>query len=101
MTAPTDPSVVFTQRVQQPHATEHSDRPRLVATSETTDGEFGLFEIGAGAGTARPHYHTRFTESFYILAGSVRLRLGAEESVARAGDFAFFPPQRRARLHQR
>ena len=93
MTALADPSVVFIQRVHQPHATEHGDGPRLVATSETTDGEFGLFEIeiGAGAGTARPHYHTGFTESFYILAGSVRLRLGAEERVARAGDFAFVP----------
>ncbi len=76
MTALADPCVVFTQRVHQPRATKHGDGPRLVATSETTDGEFGLFEIeiGAGAGTARPHYHTGFTESFYILAGSVRLR---------------------------
>lgn len=93
MTAPTDPMLVFRRRVDQPHATEDGDGHRLVATGDTTDGEFGLFEIeiGAGAGTARPHYHTRFTESFYILEGSVRLTLGDQERVAHAGDFAFVP----------
>jgi hypothetical protein len=50
MTAPTDVSVVFTQRVDQPHATEHGDGPRLVATGEMTDGAEPVkdFETRAG-----------------------------------------------------
>lgn len=91
MTAPTDPALVFRPREDQPHATADGRGPRLVATGEATEGEFGLFEIevGAGGGTSSPHYHTGFTESFYVLEGSVRLRLGTEERVAHAGDFAF------------
>lgn len=93
MTAPTDPSLTFRSRTDQPHATPEGLGPVLVATGEMTGGEFGLFEvdIDPGGGTAGPHYHTGFSESFYVLAGSVALTLGDEVVVAGPGDFAFVP----------
>lgn len=93
MTAPTDPSLVFRSRSDQEHATDDGDGPRFVATGEMTGGEFGLFEIEIepGGDGALAHYHTTFTESFYVLDGRVRFTLGDDEQVATAGDFAFVP----------
>lgn len=93
MTAPTDPSLSFRSTTDQPHATENGLGPLLVATGDVTGGEFGLFEvdIDPGGGGAQPHYHTGFTESFYVLEGTVALTLGDEVIVARQGDFAFVP----------
>lgn len=57
-----------------------------------TDGEFGLFETEISPGrNVRSHYHTTFTESFFVLEGHVRLVLGDTERVAGQGDFAFVP----------
>jgi mannose-6-phosphate isomerase-like protein (cupin superfamily) len=66
---------------------------RFVATGAVTNGHFGLFrwDMSAQAGGATPHYHRTFTESFYVLAGSVRLFDGAAWVPATAGDFLFAP----------
>lgn len=52
-----------------------------------------MFEttVAPGAGTAAPHYHTSFTESFYVLEGRVQLRIDDATEVAGPGDFAFVP----------
>ena len=93
MTAPTDASLKFRSRTDQPHATSDGMGPLLVATGDVTGGEFGLFEVDVdpGGGTSGSHYHTGFTESFYVLDGSVALTLGDEVVVAGPGDFAFVP----------
>jgi mannose-6-phosphate isomerase-like protein (cupin superfamily) len=66
---------------------------RFVATGSVTDGHFGLFrwDMSPQAGGATPHYHRTFTESFYVLSGSVRLFDGAAWVPATAGDFLFVP----------
>lgn len=66
---------------------------RFVATGSVTNGHFGLFrwDMSAQAGGATPHYHRTFTESFYVLSGSVRLFDGAAWVSATAGDFLFVP----------
>jgi quercetin dioxygenase-like cupin family protein len=92
MTAPSD-AAVFRPVNQQGRSGPGSGGPLLVAPSSATDGEFGIFEIevAAGAPPVTPHYHSGFTESFYVLDGAVGLRLGHEEIVAGPGDFAFVP----------
>ena len=50
-----------------------------LATGATTGGQFGLYRWDMGpqrAGPA-PHFHKSITESFYILAGTVRIFDGA------------------------
>ena len=66
---------------------------RFVATGSLTNGHFGLFrwDMSAQAGGATPHYHRGFTESFYVLSGSVELYDGAAWAPATSGDFLFVP----------
>jgi uncharacterized RmlC-like cupin family protein len=66
---------------------------RFVATGSVTNGQFGLlrWDMSDQAGGATPHYHRTFTESFYVLSGSVRLFDGAAWAPASAGDFRFVP----------
>lgn len=66
---------------------------RFVATGSITNGHFGLFrwDMSAQAGGATPHYHRGFTESFYVLSGSVHLYDGAAWIPAKPGDFLFVP----------
>jgi mannose-6-phosphate isomerase-like protein (cupin superfamily) len=68
-------------------------KARFVATGSVTNGHFGLFrwDMSAQAGGATPHFHRTFTESFYVLAGAVRLFDGAAWVPAAAGDFLFVP----------
>ncbi len=92
MTSPT-PDAVFRSVSDQDRSGPGDAGPLLVAPSRVTDGEFGMFEIEIAAGSApvTPHYHTGFTESFYVLDGTVGLRLGEDEVIAGPGDFAFVP----------
>jgi quercetin dioxygenase-like cupin family protein len=66
---------------------------RFTATGEVTRGDFGLFrwEMRPKAGGASPHFHRTFSESFYILSGTVRLYDGASWIDATAGDFLYVP----------
>ncbi|MFD7970579.1 cupin domain-containing protein [Streptomyces clavifer] len=66
---------------------------RFIALAETTGGRFGLFHHSMlpGAGGADPHYHSRISESFYVLTGEVRLHDGTGWRTARAGDFLHVP----------
>lgn len=64
-----------------------------LATGATTRGRFGLYrwEMPASAGGPGPHFHRTMSESFYVLAGTVRLYGGARWVDGRAGDFLFVP----------
>jgi len=66
---------------------------RFTATGEITRGDFGLFrwEMRAKAGGPSAHFHRTFSESFYILAGTVRLYDGATWIEATVGDFLYVP----------
>lgn len=64
-----------------------------LATGGTTDGDFGLFQwdMPAQAGGPSAHFHRRFSESFYILSGTVQLYDGNRWLSASAGDFLHVP----------
>jgi mannose-6-phosphate isomerase-like protein (cupin superfamily) len=66
---------------------------RFIATGSMTRGEFGLFrwEMRPQAGGADPHIHHTFSESFYVLNGTVRMFDGSDWMDATAGDFLYVP----------
>jgi len=68
-------------------------RTRFVAPGSFTRGQYGLFEwhMPAHAGGASPHFHKTFSESFYILSGTVQLYDGQSWADARTGDFLYVP----------
>jgi uncharacterized cupin superfamily protein len=63
---------------------------RMVATGSITGGRFGLLEYRLDARTpgASPHYHTTFSESFYVLYGSMSLYVDGGWRKCGPGDFA-------------
>jgi mannose-6-phosphate isomerase-like protein (cupin superfamily) len=66
---------------------------RYLATGASTDGQFGLYrwEMGPGPGGPDPHFHRSITESFYVLAGTVRLYDGRAWVDGTSGDFLYVP----------
>ena len=68
-------------------------RVHYLATGASTDGLFGLYrwEMGAEASGPGPHFHRTIAESFYVLAGSIRIYDGRRWMDTRAGDFVHVP----------
>jgi quercetin dioxygenase-like cupin family protein len=66
---------------------------RFVAPGSITSGRFGLFrwDMEANAGGPSPHFHKTFSESFYVLSGTVRLGDGQRWWEATAGDYLYVP----------
>jgi mannose-6-phosphate isomerase-like protein (cupin superfamily) len=64
---------------------------RFIAPGSLTGGRFGLFrwDMAARAGGASPHFHRTFSESLFILSGTVRLYGGEKWVHATAGDFLY------------
>ncbi|MER6968948.1 cupin domain-containing protein [Streptomyces halstedii] len=66
---------------------------RYIALAETTDGRLGIFHhhMLPGAAGAAPHYHTRISETFYVLSGEVTVHNGTSWHTAHAGDLLHVP----------
>ena len=64
-----------------------------LATGRSTNGGFGLYrwDMAAAPSGPKPHFHRTISESFYVLAGIVRLYNGADWIEARPGDFLLVP----------
>lgn len=71
---------------------ERTPMTTFVAPGSSVAGEFGLFDnvLRPGQGTV-PHFHTGFSESFYILDGTVSLRAGDITRAVGPGDFVYVP----------
>jgi mannose-6-phosphate isomerase-like protein (cupin superfamily) len=69
-------------------------RAVLKAEGSEADGFFSLSEmvLGPGVGGPVPHRHRELVDSFYVLEGTLALRLGDEQVEAGAGAFALVPP---------
>ena len=65
-----------------------------LATGASTDGLFGLYRwnMAAAPSGPGPHFHRTMAESFYVLAGTVRIYDGAEWRDCEPGDFVHVPP---------
>jgi quercetin dioxygenase-like cupin family protein len=66
---------------------------RFVAPGSVTSSQFGLFEwaLPAGGGGPSPHFHKTFSESFYVMTGTIGLFDGDHWISARPGDFLYVP----------
>ena len=64
-----------------------------LATGASTGGLFGLYRwnMGPAASGPGPHFHRTIAESFYVLAGRVRIYDGIEWVKAQPGDFVHVP----------
>ena len=69
-------------------------RVHYLAKGSDTDGLFGLYrwEMGANASGPGAHFHRSIDESFYILAGSIRIFDGGSWLETQPGDFVHVPP---------
>jgi quercetin dioxygenase-like cupin family protein len=64
----------------------------LLASAEQTGGLFGLMEgVLAKGAEPPPHVHHREDESFFVLEGSLVVRVGDEVFSASPGSFVFCP----------
>ena len=65
----------------------------LVAPGSVTRRQFGLFrrDMEPRAGGPDPHFHRTFSESFYVMSGTVRLYDGSQWVDATDGDFLYVP----------
>ena len=65
----------------------------FVAPGTLTRRQFGLFrrDITPRGGGADAHFHRTFSESFYVISGTVRLYDGKDWVDATAGDFLYVP----------
>lgn len=69
-----------------------ASRMTVKATSETTDGLYGLIEAELPPGFSPPtHIHHREDEAFYVLDGELTYRCGDEYFSAGAGAYVFLP----------
>ena len=87
------------RRADAPPDLEIGVRSRVgyLATGASTDGQFGLYRwdmaaVAPTGSTPGGHYHRTFSESFYILDGTVSLYHGGNWSDASAGDYLYVPP---------
>jgi mannose-6-phosphate isomerase-like protein (cupin superfamily) len=66
----------------------------LKAESADAGGRFSAVETTLAPGYAGPgpHVHESFVDSFYVLEGTMAMRVGDEHRTLGAGDFALAPP---------
>ena len=64
-----------------------------LATGASTEGAFGLYRWDAEPHTdgPAPHFHRTMSESFFVVAGRVRLYDGEQWIDGTAGDFLYVP----------
>jgi mannose-6-phosphate isomerase-like protein (cupin superfamily) len=82
--------------IYRPRGEPEMDGPSsmsFVAPGRVTRRQFGLFrrDMAPHAGGPGPHFHRTYSESFYILFGTVRVYDGTEWLEASAGDFLYVP----------
>jgi mannose-6-phosphate isomerase-like protein (cupin superfamily) len=65
----------------------------FTAPGHVVGGGYGLFETSAQPGRwgAIPHFHTGFTEAFWVISGRLAVMSGREWGVLGEGDFAHVP----------
>ncbi|RSM62494.1 cupin domain-containing protein [Amycolatopsis sp. WAC 01376] len=66
----------------------------VLASGDATGGAFSVVEhrLRPGAGGPPLHRHERLCDSFYVLEGTLTLRIGEHTVSAGAGSYACFPP---------
>jgi quercetin dioxygenase-like cupin family protein len=86
-------SAVWRPRIDVPPLARPTSSVRFVAPGSVTGGAFGLFhwEMQPHAGGPAAHFHRTFSESFYVLDGTIRFFDGSRWVEGSAGDFIHVP----------
>ncbi|GHJ43575.1 cupin [Catellatospora sp. TT07R-123] len=86
---------VLTRHAEAEICADPSSVIRLLADSDNTADGFTSYRstFAEGAVGAPAHFHTRATELFFVLSGSLRVLVGEEITVLAAGDFLAVPPR--------
>ncbi|GAA0898123.1 cupin domain-containing protein [Pseudonocardia zijingensis] len=65
-----------------------------LATTATSDGDFGLYRVDMGPDFGGPatHFHRAMAESFFVLSGTLALFDGERWVNGTAGDYLYVPP---------
>ena len=86
-------SAVYRPLARMPDLAGGTSSMTFVAPGSLTRRQFGLYRRDSAphAGGPDPHFHRTFSESFYVLEGTVRLYDGEGWVEATAGDFLYVP----------
>jgi mannose-6-phosphate isomerase-like protein (cupin superfamily) len=86
-------SAVLRRAEQPPELPTATGSCSYLATGATTSGQFGLYrwDMGPQPSGPGPHFHRTMSESFYVLAGTVRIHDGTRWVDTGPGDFTFVP----------
>jgi mannose-6-phosphate isomerase-like protein (cupin superfamily) len=65
-----------------------------LVTGDRSDGLLGMYQwnMGPEPSGPSPHFHRSFSESFYVLTGSVRIFNGNDWVDTQPGDYVYAPP---------
>jgi quercetin dioxygenase-like cupin family protein len=87
-----DPAVARHREAETLHA--GSSTIRLLLDADATGGALSAHRVrlGEGAIGANPHRHSRSSEAFYVLSGSVDMLAGERVTTAVEGDLVVVPP---------
>ncbi|MFF5338903.1 cupin domain-containing protein [Streptomyces sp. NPDC013181] len=87
--------LVLTRHAEAETCADPSSVITLLADSDGTGNGFTSYRstFAEGAVGAPAHFHTRATELFFVISGSLRVLTGEEVTVLEAGDFLAVPPQ--------
>jgi mannose-6-phosphate isomerase-like protein (cupin superfamily) len=86
-------NAIYRPRVRVPDLVGATSSMTFIAPGSLTRTQFGLFRRDSAphAGGPDAHFHRTFSESFYVLEGTVRLYDGKGWVEATAGDFLYVP----------
>ncbi|MGW1866451.1 cupin domain-containing protein [Streptomyces mauvecolor] len=85
---------VLTRRADAETCADPSSVMTLLADSDRTADGFTTYRstFAKGAVGAPAHFHTKATELFFVISGSLQVLVGEEVTVLEAGDFLAVPP---------
>lgn len=85
---------VLTRHAEAETCADPSSVMTLLADSEQTADGFTTYRstFAEGAVGAPAHFHTKASELFFVISGSLRVLVGEEIQVLNAGDFLAVPP---------
>lgn len=85
---------VLTRRADAETCADPSSVMTLLGESAGTGGGFTSYRstFAKGAVGAPAHFHTKATELFFVISGSLRVLVGEEVTILNEGDFLAVPP---------
>ena len=86
-------SALLRQAQQGPDLATRAGAYHYLAKGAATEERFGLYRVDMRPQVpgANPHFHRTFSESFFVLSGTVSLFNGDRWTEAKEGDFLYVP----------